>query len=109
MYGDIGTSLVFYNHDLLLYPDLAQLVMQRTVMEAVTAILGGGLRVGVLLQGKKIRDDNKTLFQTGISHDNQLDSLGFALEPNPSRTPHALDQEDCPCILPHDAAEPPTR
>ncbi|KAF5953454.1 hypothetical protein HYC85_006310 [Camellia sinensis] len=36
-------------------------VQQRTVMDAVTAILGGGLPVSVLLQGKKIRDDNKTL------------------------------------------------
>ncbi|XP_022997681.1 telomere repeat-binding protein 5-like isoform X2 [Cucurbita maxima] len=83
--------------------------LKRTVMEAVTAILGGGLRVGVLLQGKKVRDDNKTLFQTGISHDNQLDSLGFALEPNPSRTPLVLCQEDSPCILPCDAPEPLTR
>ncbi|XP_022964875.1 telomere repeat-binding protein 5-like [Cucurbita moschata] len=83
--------------------------LKRTVMEAVTAVLGGGIRVGVLLQGKKVRDDNKTLFQTGISHDNQLDSLGFALEPNPSRTPLALCQEDSPCILPCDAPEPLTR
>lgn len=83
--------------------------LKRTVMEAVTAILGGGLRVGVLLQGKKVRDDNKTLFQTGISHDNQLDSLGFALEPNPSQTPLVLGQEDSPCILPCDAPERLTR
>ncbi|KAJ7960131.1 Telomere repeat-binding protein [Quillaja saponaria] len=38
--------------------------LKRTVMEAVTAILGGGLRVGVLLKGKKVRDDNRTLLQT---------------------------------------------
>ncbi|KAK6646069.1 hypothetical protein PHAVU_L006443 [Phaseolus vulgaris] len=56
--------------------------LKRTVMEAVTAVLGGGLRVGVILHGKKVRDDNKTLLQTGISHDNHLDALGFALEPN---------------------------
>ncbi|MBA0609345.1 hypothetical protein Godav_021412, partial [Gossypium davidsonii] len=60
--------------------------LKRTVMEAVTAILGGGLRIGVLLQGKKVRDDNKTLLQTGISRDNQMDALGFSLEPNPSQT-----------------------
>lgn len=59
-------------------------------MEAVTAILGGGLRVGVLIQGKKVRDDNKTLLQTGISRDNQMDALGFSLEPNPSQTPPLL-------------------
>ncbi|XP_027929276.1 telomere repeat-binding protein 5-like isoform X2 [Vigna unguiculata] len=56
--------------------------LKRTVMEAVTAVLGGGLRVGVILHGKKVRDDSKTLLQTGISHDNHLDALGFALEPN---------------------------
>ncbi|XP_017425418.1 telomere repeat-binding protein 5 isoform X1 [Vigna angularis] len=56
--------------------------LKRTVMEAVTAVLGGRLRVGVILHGKKIRDDSKTLLQTGISHDNHLDALGFALEPN---------------------------
>ncbi|KAL2981984.1 hypothetical protein AAZX31_13G318400 [Glycine max] len=59
--------------------------LKRTVMEAVTAVLGGGLRVGVILHGKKVRDDSKTLLQTGISHDNHLDALGFALEPNCSR------------------------
>ncbi|TKY48409.1 Telomere repeat-binding protein 5 [Spatholobus suberectus] len=56
--------------------------LKRTVMEAVTAILGGGLRVGVILHGKKVRDDSKTLLQTGISHDDHLDALGFTLEPN---------------------------
>ncbi|CAJ1955702.1 unnamed protein product [Sphenostylis stenocarpa] len=59
--------------------------LKRTVMEAVTAVLGGGLRVGVILHGKKVRDDSKTLLQTGISHDNHLDALGFALEPNSSQ------------------------
>lgn len=56
-------------------------LFQRTVMEAVTAILGGELRVGLLLQGKKIRDDNRTLQQSGISHSGDLDNLGFTLEP----------------------------
>ncbi|KAL0452827.1 UNVERIFIED_CONTAM: Telomere repeat-binding protein 4 [Sesamum latifolium] len=37
--------------------------LKRTVMEAVTAILGNGIRVGVVLQGKKVRDDNRTLQQ----------------------------------------------
>ena len=55
-------------------------------MYAVTAVIGGGLRIGVLLQGKKVRDDNKTLRQTGISQNNQLDGLGFTLEPNPSQS-----------------------
>lgn len=55
-------------------------------MEAVTAILGGELRVGVVLQGKKVGDDNKTLAQTGICcGNNQVDALGFTLEPNSSQ------------------------
>ncbi|XP_061354183.1 telomere repeat-binding protein 1-like isoform X2 [Gastrolobium bilobum] len=60
--------------------------LKRTVMDAVTAVLGGGLHIGVVLQGKKVGDDNKTLLQTGISHDNQLDALGFTLEPNSSQS-----------------------
>lgn len=70
--------------------------LKRTVMEAVTAIFSGELHVGVMLQGKRIRDDNKTLLQTGICHDNKLDALGFTLEPNklhedpPPGTPTSL-------------------
>ncbi|KAK7404566.1 hypothetical protein VNO78_05518 [Psophocarpus tetragonolobus] len=60
--------------------------LKKTVMDAVTAVLGGELHIGVFLQGKKVRDDSKTLLQTGISHHNQLDALGFALEPNSSRS-----------------------
>ncbi|CAI0393081.1 unnamed protein product [Linum tenue] len=57
--------------------------LKRTVVDAFTAILGGGVRVGVLLQGRKLRDDHKTLLQTGISNSNHSDALGFSLEPNP--------------------------
>ncbi|KAK4833233.1 hypothetical protein QYF36_001151 [Acer negundo] len=56
--------------------------LKRAVMEAVTANLGDGLHVGVILQGKSVRDDNKTLLQTGIYHDDDHRSLGFILEPN---------------------------
>lgn len=56
--------------------------LKRTIMDAVTAILGGELHVGVLLQGEKVGDDNKTLFQSGISHCDDLDNLGFLLEPS---------------------------
>ncbi|CAI9302784.1 unnamed protein product [Lactuca saligna] len=56
--------------------------LKRTVMEAVSAILGGELHVGVLLKGKKVKDNNRTLQQTGISRDSDLKSLGFTLEPN---------------------------
>lgn len=78
-------------------------------MEAVTKILGGGLRVGVLLQGKKIRDDNKTLLQTGISDDNKLDALGFSLEPSGSLAPPPLRDEDSPFPLTRDSPQPLTR
>lgn len=68
-------------------------------MEAVTAILGGGLHVGVILHGKKVRDDSKTLIQTGISRDHQLDALGFTLEPSSSKSLQptcALDSSHVP-------------
>ena len=55
-------------------------------MEAVTSILGDGLHVGILVHGKKVRDDNKTLVQTGISQDDKCPNLGFVLEPKHSRT-----------------------
>ncbi|KAL6195551.1 hypothetical protein ACLB2K_031170 [Fragaria x ananassa] len=80
--------------------------LKKTVMDAVTAVLGGGLCVGVLLQGKKVRDDSKTLQQTGISQDDQLDFLGFTLEPNPSHTPTSLCSGDSPRMLPCDALQP---
>ena len=50
-------------------------------MDAVTSILGEGVHVGILVQGKKVRDDNKTLVQTGISQDEKHNNLGFILEP----------------------------
>ncbi|KAK8553730.1 hypothetical protein V6N13_072671 [Hibiscus sabdariffa] len=55
--------------------------LKRTVMEAVTTALGDGLHVGILLQGKKVREDSKTLLQTGISRDGKHRNLGFMLEP----------------------------
>nr|CAD1828683.1 unnamed protein product [Ananas comosus var. bracteatus] len=64
--------------------------LKKTVMEAVTAILSGGLHVGVLLQGKKVRDDNKTLRQAGLSDDDKLENLGFTLEPNSAQAPQQL-------------------
>ncbi|CAN6237520.1 unnamed protein product, partial [Urochloa humidicola] len=56
--------------------------LKKTVLEAVNAILGGGLCVGVLHHGKKVRDDSKILKQAGIGQDDMLDNLGFSLEPN---------------------------
>ncbi|XP_055832741.1 telomere repeat-binding protein 5-like isoform X2 [Solanum dulcamara] len=82
--------------------------LKRTVMEAVTAILGGGLRIGVVFQGKKVRDDNKTLLQTGISHDYKFDALGFSLEPNPVQTSQSLGQDCRSCVLPYETPQPLT-
>ncbi|GER35646.1 telomere repeat-binding protein 1 [Striga asiatica] len=70
--------------------------LKRRVLEAVNSVLGGGLRVGVLLQGKRIRDDNKTLAQTGISLDKKMDLLGFSLEPTSNPAPIRLYPEDRP-------------
>lgn len=78
-------------------------------MEAVTAILGGGLRIGVVFQGKKVRDDNKTLFQAGISHDDKLDALGFTLEPSSSRASPSLGPEGRCCVLPCETPRPLAR
>ncbi|XP_057756000.1 telomere repeat-binding protein 5-like [Arachis stenosperma] len=72
--------------------------LKRTVMEAVTTILGDELHVGILLQGKKIRDDNKTLIQTGICQDDKRHRLGFMLEPRHTRISSPSYNED-PCYL----------
>ncbi|KAJ6803008.1 telomere repeat-binding protein 5-like [Iris pallida] len=83
--------------------------LKRTVMDAVTAIIGGGLRIGVLVQGKKVRDDSKTLLQAGISHVDRMDELGFTLEPNSNQTSARLDiPEEC-YLPPCDFAEPLAR
>ncbi|XP_072997638.1 telomere-binding protein 1-like isoform X1 [Typha latifolia] len=84
--------------------------LKRTVMEAVTAIIGGGLHVGVLLQGKKVKDDNKTLRQAGIAYGNKLDSLGFTLEPNFAEAPAQLVvPEDSHFLDSGDVTEPLAR
>lgn len=54
---------------------------KKTVLDSVTQMLGGGLRVGVVLRGKKLRDDNRTLLEAGITCNGYLDTLGFLLEP----------------------------
>ncbi|XP_068330555.1 telomere repeat-binding protein 3-like [Pyrus communis] len=70
--------------------------LKRTVMDAVNAILRDGLSVGVLVQGKNIRDDNRTLMQMGISSKDSLDSLGFMLEPSPVQASAFLCSGDPP-------------
>ncbi|KAK4403300.1 Telomere repeat-binding protein 4 [Sesamum angolense] len=76
--------------------------LKRTVMEAVTAILGNGIRVGVVLQGKKVRDDNRTLQQAGISQSTNLDTLGFTLEPSFSHVSPSMTPKKLPSALPCD-------
>lgn len=83
--------------------------LKRTVMEAVTAILQGGLRVGVLLQGKKVKDDNRTLLQTGISHNDNLDALGFTLEPSSVIASPPACPKDPPILLPCETHQQLTR
>ncbi|KAK9727230.1 hypothetical protein RND81_05G267100 [Saponaria officinalis] len=83
--------------------------LKRTVLQAVSALLGGGLRVGVLLQGKKIRDDNRTLLQSGICNANKVDSLGFYLEPNPSQVGSPVCSEENSLVLSADVPPPVSR
>ncbi|KAE8702587.1 Telomeric DNA binding protein 1, putative isoform 2 [Hibiscus syriacus] len=78
--------------------------LKRTVMEAVTALLGGRICVGVLFQGKKVRDDSRTLSQSGISSEDNLDALGFTLEPGPAIAPPPLRSEEPLLLLPCGAA-----
>lgn len=61
--------------------------LKRAVMDVVNSIMDGGLRVGVLLQGKDIQDDNKTLCQAGICHDKKLNNIDFTLECEREREP----------------------
>ncbi|KAK4763776.1 hypothetical protein SAY87_013214 [Trapa incisa] len=84
--------------------------LKRTVMEAVSAILGGELRVGVVLQGKNVGDDNKTLVQTGICHgNNQVDALGFTLEPNSSQDAHFETRRVGPSVFHGNTSHPRSR
>ncbi|KAG2552960.1 hypothetical protein PVAP13_9KG492600 [Panicum virgatum] len=84
--------------------------LKKTVLEAVTAILGGGLRVGVLHHGKKVRDDSKTLMQAGIGQNDMLDSLGFSLEPNCTHNPSQVQApEDISFLETIDTTEPLAR
>ncbi|XP_008461682.2 telomere repeat-binding protein 4 isoform X1 [Cucumis melo] len=82
--------------------------LKKIVLEAVTAILKDGLHVGVLVHGKKVRDDNRTLLQTGLTCKDNLDTVGFTLEPNlVHNTTPALCSEDPPQILACDMTELP--
>uniref|UniRef100_A0A1S3CKQ7 Uncharacterized protein n=2 Tax=Cucumis melo TaxID=3656 RepID=A0A1S3CKQ7_CUCME len=74
--------------------------LKRTVMEAMGTIIGRGIHVGVIFRGKKVKDDNKTLIQTGISCDNQDGCLGFTLEPHSSQTHSSFCHKEPPSMVP---------
>ncbi|XP_074571654.1 telomere repeat-binding protein 2-like [Curcuma longa] len=73
--------------------------LKRQVWEAITTILGGGLHVGIRLQGKKVTDDSQTLHQAGILHSDKLSDLGFTLEPNIKHVPEELTCSKDPHLL----------
>ncbi|KAF6137043.1 hypothetical protein GIB67_030807 [Kingdonia uniflora] len=82
-------------------PEIATVAfLKRTVAEAVTTMLEGGLQVGIVLQGEQVRDENETLLLTGILHDDKQDSLGFTLQPKPYPSPPLMCDED-PSFLVH--------
>lgn len=83
------------------------MMVQKAVMEAAMNLLGGGLCVRVLLQGKKVIDETESLLQAGISSGGKLDSLGFMLEPNP--VPASTSVEDTFLVLSHSANQTPPR
>ncbi|KAF5790271.1 putative transcription factor MYB-HB-like family [Helianthus annuus] len=68
--------------------------LKRLVMEAIRTYLGGKLRVGMTLEGKKVKDNNRTLKQIGISVNRDLDTLGFTLEPS---LPNDISREPSSC------------
>jgi hypothetical protein len=69
-------------------------------MDAAMNLLGGGLRVRVLMQGKKVPDEAATLSQIGISRNAKPESLGFMLEPSPVLTSASATAEDYSIWLP---------
>jgi hypothetical protein len=76
-------------------------------MEAAMNLLGGGLRVRVLLQGKKVPDEGATLLQMGISRSAKPESLGFMLEPSPVPTSTSATAAEDPLLVLSHAASPP--
>ncbi|KAK1415553.1 hypothetical protein QVD17_31336 [Tagetes erecta] len=84
--------------------------LKRSVMEAVKTILHGTLHVGVVVQGKKVRDDNRTLQQSGISQNCNLETLGFTLESSlPEASPFlAVKEETLSCNPPQCLSRDPT-
>lgn len=68
-------------------------------MDAAMNLLGGGLCVRVLMQGKKVSDEAATLLQTGICKNLRPESLGFMLEPSPIPTSPSATSDDPQLLL----------
>lgn len=83
--------------------------LKKAVMDAAMNLLGGGLRVRVLMQGKKVPDEAATLSQMGISRNAKPDSLGFMLEPSPVPTSASATAEDPLLVLSRAAHQPSPR
>ncbi|XP_073385981.1 uncharacterized protein [Physcomitrium patens] len=83
--------------------------LKRAVMDAAMSLLGGGLRVRVLMQGKKVPDEGATLAQMGISQNAKAESLGFMLEPSPALTSSFATVEDPLLVLSRAANQPAPR
>lgn len=78
-------------------------------MDAAMNLLGGGLRVRVLMQGKKVPDEAASLSQIGISRSAKPESLGFMLEPSPVLTSASATAEDPLLVLSRAANQPAAR
>lgn len=74
-------------------------------MEAVSALLDDGISIGVTVQGRKVRDDNNTLSQTGLSCRENLGNLGFTLEPGPEKLGVPLSSENPVMSKPTDSTK----
>lgn len=83
--------------------------LKRAVMDAAMNLLGGGLRVRVLMQGKKVPDEGATLSQIGISREAKAESVGFMLEPSPVVTSSCGTGEDPLLVLSRAANQPAPR
>lgn len=78
-------------------------------MDAVAALLGDGIRVGVVFQGKTVRDDRRTLQQAGISQCANPDNLGFVIEPSCANVSPSDTSKKTPVLSHCDADKPMPR
>ncbi|KAH9550219.1 hypothetical protein CY35_10G061200 [Sphagnum magellanicum] len=83
--------------------------LKRAVMDAAMNLLGGGLCVRVLMQGKKVPDEAATLSQMGISRIAKPESLSFMLEPSPVLMSPSGTSEDPLLVLSRVATHPSPR